>query len=227
VGLINGLKEASESEVIAWFEARPEYKEMLIDDMCTNLDVYLDEEFEGITSHTKFQIHPIVGLIPLYTLEHSGEAAFEIGAEPDDFYRIIRKSLWFCVIEKTDHGQDSIFFEPLEDFSRIQFECEMELQTYWDNIESYLKQWRTFEFSNGKHFLPLADLVDIKIEDLDESEDVIDWISPDGLSEFGHSANVLEDENGRIFVHINADGHFLMEVASNEEAERILHEIWG
>ena len=225
--LIEGLKEASESEVITWFEAHPECKEMLHEDMCANLDVYYDEEFEDIISHTKFQIHPIVGLIPLYALENLGEVAFEIGAEPDDFYRIIRKSLWFCVIEKTDRGQESLCFELLEDFSRIQFECEMELQAYWDDIESYLKQWRTIEFSNGKHFLPLADLVDIKIEDLEESEEVTEWLSPDGLSDFGHSANVLEDENGRIFVHINADGHFLMEVASNEEAERILNEIWG
>lgn len=225
--LIEGLKEASESEVIAWFDARPEFKELLLYDMCKNLGVYYDEEFKDIFNHTKFQIHPTVGLIPLYALGNLGDVAFEIGADPDYFYRIIRKSLWFCVIEKTDHGQDSIFFEPLEDFSRIQFECELELQTFWDNIESYLKQWRTFEFSNGKHFLPLADLVNIKIEDLEESEEVTEWLSPDGLSEFGHSANVLEDENGRIFVHINADGHFLMEVASNEEAERILSEIWG
>ena len=48
--LIDGLKEASKSEVIAWFEARPEFKEMLIDDMCANLDVYLDEEFEHLWS---------------------------------------------------------------------------------------------------------------------------------------------------------------------------------
>ena len=220
------LEVATNEQVIEWFDARPEYKEMLLEDMCANLGVYYDEEFEDVISHTKFQIHPIVGLIPLYALENSGDVAFEIGAEPYDFYRIIRKSLWFCVIEKTDHGQESIFFEPLEDFARIQFECEIELQTYWDNIESYLHQWRALEFSNGKQFVPLADLVDVKFDELSESEDVVEWLSPDGLSEFGHSANVLEDENGRIFVHINADGHFLMEVVSNEEAEKILNEIW-
>ncbi len=225
--LTDDLKEASESEVIAWFDARPEYKEMLLEDMCAKLGVYYDEEFDDVFSHTNFYLHPKVGLIPRYSLEVFGVSAFEIGAEPYDFYRIIWKSLWFCAIEKTDHGRSSLFFEPLEDFERIKFESEVELQTHLDDIESYLHQWETLEFSNGKQFVPLSELVEIDIDELYESEDVVEWVSPFRLSEFGHSANVLEDENGRIFVHINADGHFLMEVASNEEAEKILNEIWG
>ena len=224
---IQNLKRASESEVIAWFDARPEHKEMLLEDMCAKLGVYFDEEFDDVFSHTNFYLHPKVGLIPEYSLGKFGVSAFEIGAEPYDFYRIIWKSLWFCVVQKTNHGEESLFFEPLEDFERIKSESEVELQTYWDDIESYLNQWKTLKFSNGKEFVSLSDFVDIKLDDLDESEDVVEWVSPSGLSDFGHSANVLEDENGRIFVHINADGHFLMEVASNEEAEKILNEIWG
>ena len=225
--LIEGLKEASESEVTTWFEAHPEYKEILHEDMCANLDVYYDEEFEDILSHTKFQIHPIVGLIPLYALENLGEVAFEIGAEPDDFYRIIRKSLWFCVIEKTDYGQESLCFEPLNNFERIQFECEMELQKYWDDIETYLYQWKTLDFSNGGRFVPAKEVIGVDFEELIESEKVFDYASPSGLSDFEHSARVLQDDNGRIFVHISAYGDYLMEVSSNKEAKKILDEIWG
>jgi hypothetical protein len=221
------LEVASSEQVIEWFEARPEYKELLIEDMRKKLGLHFLKEFKYVFDHTDFLVHPGVGLIPTYILENLVDPTFEVSADSDDFQRCIWQSLWFCTIQKTDHGGDSLFFEPLEDFARIQFECEMELQTYWDNIESYLNQWRTLEFSNRKQFMPLADLSDIKIDELYESKDVVEWLSPSGLSDFGYSANVLEDENGKIFVHINANGHFLMEVASNDEAEKILNEIWG
>ena len=62
--LIEGLKQASESEVITWFEARPEYQEMLIEDMRKTLELPFLKEFKYVFEHTDFLIHPTIGMIP-------------------------------------------------------------------------------------------------------------------------------------------------------------------
>jgi len=41
------------------------------------------------------------------------------------------------------------------------------------------------------------------------------------------SASVINADDGRIFVRVHFDFYYLMEVASNEEAKKILDEIWG
>jgi hypothetical protein len=39
---------------------------------------------------------------------------------------------------------------------------------------------------------------------------------------------VLESDEGKVFIRISGvSGEYLMDVASNEEAEKILNEIWG
>lgn len=221
------LEVASSEQVIEWFEARPEYQEMLIQDMRKKLGLHFLKEFKYVFEYTYFHTHPVVGLVPSYALENLGKEDFSTGADPSDIYRIIWKSLWFCVIEKTDHGRESTFFEPLEDFARIQFECEMELQKYWDDIETYLYQWKTLDFSNGGRFVLAKEVIGVDFEELTESDNVFDYSSPSGLSDFEHFARVLQDDNGKIFVHISAYGDYLMEVSSNKEAKKILDEIWG
>jgi hypothetical protein len=75
--------------------------------------------------------------------------------------------------------------------------------------------------------VPVSEIAGIEIDELEESESVLTSSSPSGLGSYEHSARVVQDGNGRAFVYLSADGDFLMEVASNEEAEKILNEIWG
>jgi hypothetical protein len=107
------LEGASNEQVIEWFEARPEYREMIIEDMRKKLGLHFLEEFKHVFDHTDFLVQPRVGLIPTYILENLVDPTFEASADPDDFQRCIWQSLWFCVIQKTDHGGESLFFEPM------------------------------------------------------------------------------------------------------------------
>jgi hypothetical protein len=220
------LEVASSEQVIEWFEARPDYQEMLIQDMRKNLGLHFLKEFKYVFDHTDFLVHPGVGLIPTYILENLVDPTFEASADPDDFQRCIWQSLWFCVIQKTTFGELSIEVVKLEDYAKFEKEFEIELQIYWSDIEGYLYSWRDREFSNGKVFAPVSEITGIEIDELQESESVLTSSSPSGLGSYEHSARVVQDGNGRSFVHISADGDFLMEVESKVEAETILNEIW-
>jgi hypothetical protein len=221
------LEVASSEQVIEWFEARPEYKELLIEDMRKKLGLHFLKEFKYVFDHTDFLVHPGVGLIPTYILENLVDPTFEVSADPDDFQRCIWQSLWFCLIQKTTFGELSNEVVALEDYVKYKSEFEIELGIYWSDIEDYLYSWRDREFSNGKLFVPISDMIGIGIDELEESETVSTSSSPSGLGGYEHSARVVQDGNGRSFVYLSADGDFLMEVGSDEEAEKILKEIWG
>ena len=224
---IQNLTQASEEVATAWFDARPEHKEMLIQDMRKKLGLHFLKEFKYVFDHTDFLVHPGVGLIPTYILENLVDPTFEVSADPDDFQRCIWQSLWFCLIQKTTFGELSNEVVALEDYVKYKSEFEIELGIYWSNIEDYLYSWRDREFSNGKLFVPISDMIGIGIDELEESETVSTSSSPSGLGGYEHSARVVQDGNGRSFVYLSADGDFLMEVGSDEEAEKILKEIWG
>jgi len=221
------LEVATEDQVIEWFESRPEYKELLIQDMRKILGLYSLKEFKFVFDYTDFLIHPVVGLIPSYILENLVDPTFEERADPSDFRRCIWKSLWFCLIQKTNFGEVTDEVVALDDFEKYENDFSIELHQYWTDIEDYLGGWRTTEFSNGKVFVPGSEVIGINFDELKESEVVFEWTSPSGLHDMGHSAHTVVDGNGRIFIHISADGDFLMEVASNEEAITILNEFWG
>jgi hypothetical protein len=87
------LEVASSEQVIEWFEARPEYKELLIEDMRKKLGLHFLKEFKYVFDHTDFLVHPGVGLIPTYILENLVDPTFEVSADPDDFQRCIWQSL--------------------------------------------------------------------------------------------------------------------------------------
>ena len=224
---IQNLKQASESEVIAWFDARPEHKELLIQDMRKKLGLHFLKEFKYVFDYTYFHIHPVVGLVPSYALENLGKAAFEIGAEPIVFYRTIWKSLWFCVIEKSNYEEKFQEIKPIEEFDSLVNSYETEWEVFINDEEDFLYGFENKDFSNGKNFVLATDFKDIDVNRLDESAVVLESVYPAGYSDLEYSADVREAPDGRIFVVVRTALEYLMEVKSNEEAETILNEIWS
>ena len=227
MGLIDGLKEASKSEVIAWFDARPEYQEMLIQDMRKKLGLHFLKEFKYVFDYTYFHIHPVVELVPSYALENLGKAAIKIGAEPIVFYRTIWKTLWFCVIEKSNYKEKFQEIKPIEEFDSLVDSYETEWEQFINDEEYFLYGFEYKDFSNGKSFVVATDFKDVDVNRLGESAVVLESVYPAGYSDLEYSADVREGPDGRIFVVVRTAHEYLMEVASNEEAETILNEIWG
>ena len=221
------LEVASSEQVIEWFEARPDYQEILIRDMRKALELPFLTEFDDVFDHTDFLIHPHFGLIPTYVFNNLDDPTFEVSADPDDFQRCIWQSLWFCFIQKTNFGEQTSEVVALDDFEKYKSEFEVERGHWLSDIEDYLYGWRGKEFSNGKVFVSLSEINGKDFEKLKASEIVRESSSPSGLGLYEYSAEVVQDDSGKVFVHITADGDFLMEVASNEEAELILKEIWN
>ena len=233
VGLIDGLKEASESEVIAWFEARPEYKEMLIQDIRKKLDLHFLKEFKDVFDHTGFLVHPIVGIIPDYSFIDLEFQYGEVKDDPDwesrgdfeDFGRRIYKRLWFINWVKIDDGEIESGIDSLSSYEDVVKKFIDEDEVFFNNFENYYYGWIERKFSNGRRFVPINELPDLAKEDFVDSEDVTHSRSPDGDIEM--SASIANTDDGKIFVRIHFDIYYLMEVASNKEAEKILNEIWG
>jgi len=223
---IQNLKRASESEVIAWFDARPKLRELLIQDMRKNLGLHFLKEFKYVFDYTNFHVHPVVGLVPSYALENLGEAAFKEGVEPLVFYRTIWKSLWFCVIEKSNYEEKFQEIKPIEEFDSLVMSYETEWEEFINDEESFLYGFEFRDFSNGKNFVVATDFKDVDVNRLKESAVVLESVYPSGYSDLEYSADVREAPDGRIFVVVRTAHEYLMEVASNVEAETILNEIW-
>ena len=221
------LEVATNEQVIEWFDARPAYKEMLIEDMRKTLELRLLKGFYDVFGYTGFLIHSDLGVIPTYVFDNLVDPNFEVSADPDEFKRCIWQLLWFCLIQKTNFGKQTSEVVALNDFEKYKSEFEIELGDRLSEIADYLYGWNSKEFSNGKVFVSLSEINGMDLEKLKASEIVRESSSPSGLGLYEYSAGAVQDGSGKVFVRINADGDFLMEVASNEEAESILHEIWG
>ena len=228
-----GLKKASESEVIAWFEARPDYQEMMIQDMRKKLGLHLFKEFKYVFDHTEFWIHPIVGIIPDYSLIELEFQFGEVQNNPDwesrgdfeDFGRRIYKSLCFIIWVKIDDGEIVSGINSLSSYEDVVEKFIDEDEIFFNDFEDYYYGWEERIFSNGRRFNPLEAILDLADVSFTDSEVVTVSKSPDGEMEM--SAFVLNADDGRIFVQIWFGKKYLMEVDSNKEAEKILNEIWG
>ena len=228
-----GLQKASESEVIAWFEVRPDYQEMMIQDMRKKLGLHLLKEFKYVFDHTEFWIHPIVGIIPDYSLIELEFQFGEVQNNPDwesrgdfeDFGRRIYKSLWFIIWVKIDDGEIESGINSLSSYEDVVEKFIDEDEIFFNDFEDYYYGWEERIFSNGRRFNPLEAIPDLTDVSFTDSEVVTVSKSPDGEMEM--SASVLNADDGRIFVRIWFGKKYLMEVDSNMEAEEILNEIWG
>ena len=230
--LIEGLKQASESEVITWFEAHAEYQEMLIQDMRKKLGLHFLKEFKYVFEHTNFLVHPLIGVIPEYSLIDLDFQFGEVQDNPDwesrgdfeDFGRRIYKRLWFIIWVRIDEGEIESGIDFLSSYEKVVRNFIDEDEVFFNDFEDYYYGWIERVFSNGRRFLPINELPDLAMDDFVDSEEITESRSPSGDIEMG--ASVLNTDDGRIFVRAYFDRDYLMEVSSNEEAEKILNEIW-
>ena len=224
---------ASSEQVIEWFEARPDYKEMLIEDMRKTLELPFLKEFKYVFEHTDFLIHPTIGMIPGYAVrglfDPIGNVVdkpdFETCGYDDECNRYLYKRLWFLVWVKENYGETDTGIDHLDQFKNLVDQFSSETEEYRRDLDDYFYGWQSRVFSNGKRFVPLTELDGVEISKLRDSE-VLEGAEPGGDVEI-YSA-VLESDEGKVFTRISgASGGHLMEVASNEEAEKILNEIWS
>ena len=227
------LEVASSEQVIEWFEARPDYKEMLIEDMRKKLGLHFLKEFKYVFDHTDFLVHPTVGIIPDYSLIDLEFQYGEVKDNPDwesrgdfeDFGRRIYKRLWFINWVKIDDGEIESGVDSLSSYEDVVKKFIDEDEVFFNNFEDYYYGWIERIFSNGRRFFPINELPDLAKDNFVDSEDVTNSRSPGGEIEM--SACVANTDDGKIFIRVHFDVYYLMEVASNEEAEKILNEIWG
>jgi hypothetical protein len=234
--LTDDLKEASESEVIAWFDARPELRELLIHDMRTNLGLPFLKEFKYVFDHTDFWIHPTVGVVPNYSLVDSEFQFGEVEEKPDwesrgnfeNFGRRIYKRLWFVIWIKIDHGEIDSGINHLSRYKEIEKEFIDEDAIYFNDFEDYYYGWQERTFSDGRRFVEIKDISNLNEADLIECDEMSEITSPSPDDEIEISVSILRSVDGRIFAAIHFFGGLhLLEASSVEEAEKILHEIWG
>ena len=227
------LEVASSEQVIEWFEARPDYQEMLIEDMRKTLELPFLKEFKDVFEHTDFLIHPTIGMIPGYSVrglfDPIGNVVdkpdFETCGYDDECNRYLYKRLWFLVWVKENYGETDTGIDHLDQFKSLVDQFSSETEEYRRDLDDYFHGWQSRVFSNGKRFVPLTELDGVEISKLRDSE-VLEGAEPGGDVEI--YAAVLESDEGKVFIRISgASGGHLMEVASNEEAEKILNEIWG
>ena len=224
---------ATKDQVNTWFESRPDLEEMLIQDMRKKLGLHFLKEFKYVFEQTDFLIHPIIGVIPDYSLIDLDSQFGEVQDNPDwesrgdfeDFGRRIYKRLWFIIWVKIDHGEIESGFDHLRNYEDIKKRFIDEDEVFFKNFEDYYYGWIDRVFSNGRRFFPINELPDLATADFVDSEEITHSRSPGGDIEM--SASVINADDGRIFVRVHFDFYYLMEVASNEEAETILNEIWG
>ena len=227
------LEVASSEQVIEWFEARPDYKEMLIEDMRKKLGLHFLKEFKYVFDHTDFLVHPTVGIIPDYSLI---DLEFQYGAVKDnpdwesrgdfeDFGRRIYKRLWFINWVKIDDGEIESGVDSLSSYEDVVKKFIDEDEVFFNNCEDYYYGWIERIFSNGRRFFPINELPDLAKDNFVDSEDVTNSRSPGGDIEM--SACVANTDDGKIFIRVHFDVYYLMEVTSKEEAEKILNEIWN
>ena len=227
------LEVAANEQVIEWFEARPDYKEMLIENMRKTLELPFLKEFKYVFEHTDFLIHPTIGMIPGYSVrglfDPIGNVVdkpdFETCGYDDECNRYLYKRLWFLVWVKENYGETDTGIDHLDQFKSLVDQFSSETEEYRRDLDDYFHGWQSRVFSNGKRFVPLTELDGVEISKLRDSE-VLEGAEPGGDVEI--YAAVLESDEGKVFIRISgASGGHLMEVASNEEAEKILNEIWG
>ena len=227
------LEVASSEQVKEWFEARPEYQEMLIEDMRKTLELPFLKEFKYVFEHTDFLIHPTIGMIPGYSVrglfDPNGNVVdkpdFETCGYDDECNRYLYKRLWFLVWVKENYGETDTGIDHLDQFKILVDQFSSETEEYRRDLDDYFYGWQSRVFSNGKRFVPLTELDGVEISKLRDSE-VLEGAEPGGDVEI--YAAVLESDEGKVFIRISgASGGHLMEVTSNEEAEVILIEIWG
>ena len=223
------LEVASSEQVIAWFEARPDYQEMLIEDMRKTLEQPFLKEFKYVFEHTDFLIHPTIGMIPGYSVrglfDPIGNVVdkpdFETCGYDDECNRYLYKRLWFLVWVKENYGETDTGIDHPDQFENLVDQFSTETEQYREGLNDYFYGWMDRVFSNGKRFVEVSDLEGVNISDLRESEG-LEGAEAGGDVEI--YARVLESDEGKIYIEIT--GRYLMEVASNEEAEKILNEIW-
>jgi hypothetical protein len=227
------LEVATNEQVIEWFEARPEYQEMLIEDMRKTLELPFLKEFKYVFEHTDFLIHPTIGMIPGYSVrglfDPNGNVVdkpdFETCGYDDECNRYLYKRPWFLVWVKENYGETDTGIDHLDQFKNLVDQFSSETEEYRRDLDDYFYGWQSRVFSNGKRFVPLTELDGVEISKLRDSE-VLEGAEPGGDVEI--YAAVLESDEGKVFIRISgASGGHLMEVTSNEEAEVILNEIWG
>ena len=227
------LEVASSEQVIEWFEARPDYKEMLIEDMRKKLGLHFLKEFKYVFDHTDFLVHPTVGIIPDYSLIDLEFQYGEVKDNPDwesrgdfeDFGRRIYKRLWFVNWVKIDDGEIESGIDSLSSYEDVVKKFVDEDEVFFNNFEDYYYGWIERIFSNGRRFFPINELPDLAKDNFVDSEDVTNSRSPGGDIEM--SACVANTDDGKIFIRVHFDVYYLMEVTSKEEAEKILNEIWN
>lgn len=223
------LKVATNEQAVEWFEARPDYKELLIQDMRKKLGIHFLKEFKDVFEHTDFLIHPTLGMIPRYSVEGLFDPIgnvvdkpdFETYGYDDECNRYLYKRPWFLVWVKENFGEIDTGIEPMDQFENLVGKFTSETEQYREGLNDYFYGWMDRIFSNGKKFVEVSELKGVNISDLRESE------SLEGTEAGGDVeiyARVLESDEGKIYLEIT--GGYLMEVASNEEAEKILNEIW-
>ena len=227
------LEVASNEQVFEWFEARPEYQEMLIEDMRKTLELPFLKEFKYVFEHTDFLIHPTIGMIPGYSVrglfDPIGNVVdkpdFETCGYDDECNRYLYKRLWFLVWVKENYGETDTGIDHLDQFKNLVDQFSSETEEYRRDLDDYFYGWQSRVFSNRKRFVPLTELDGVEISKLRDSE-VLEGAEPGGDVEI--YAAVLESDEGKVFIRISGvSGGHLMEVTSNEEAEVILNEIWG
>lgn len=227
------LKVATNEQVVEWFAARPDYKELLIQDMRKKLGIHFLKEFKDVFEHTDFLIHPTIGMIPRYSVEDLFDPIgnvidkpdFETYGYDDEFNRYLYKRPWFLVWVKENYEETDTGIDHLDQFKNLVDQFSSETEEYRRDLDDYFYGWQSRVFSNGKRFVPLTELDGIDISKLRGSE-VLEGAEPGGDVEI--YAAVLESDEGKVFIRISGvSGGHLMEVTSNEEAEAILNEIWG
>lgn len=224
------LEVAPSEQVIAWFEARPDYKKLLIQNMRKTLELPFLEEFKDVFEHTDFLIHPTIGMIPGYSVKDLFDAIgnvvdkpdFETCGYDDECNRYLYKRPWFLVWVKENYGETDIGIDHLDQFENLVDQFSTETEQYREGLNDYFYGWMDRIFSNGKRFVEVSDLEEVNISDLRESEGLKGAEAGGDVEIY---ARVLESDEGRIYIEIS--GGYLMEVASIKEAEKILNEIWG
>ena len=193
---------------------------MLVQDMRKKLGLHFLKEFKYVFDHTDFLVHPIVGIIPDYSIKDLGEPIgqlvngpdFESCGYDDECNRYIYKRLWFLVWVKENYGEIETGFDELARYEVLTNQFSAETEKYFSDLDDYFYGWKNRQFSNGKNFQTIEEIKDLDISSL-RDVDIF--------------ATVLESTEGRIFVRISGvSGNYLMEVESNVEAETILNEIW-
>lgn len=218
-------KKATDEEIQAYYETHPEHRRMVIQDWNDHEDTDLEwGEFDDIT---EFVIVPNVGVIPTYVEDSIRDDA----REPDwqsmiyEVYRFkIYKILWFVAFFREEYDELQFSVYPIEKYDEVVREAELLETQHNEDVYGYWFEWTSKEFSNKKKFVEINQLSEISSADLEEVETftALGYDEPEDLR-----ASLFNTEDGRCFVGVNYKGSIsLMPVDSEEEARKIMSEIW-